>query len=173
MTITVPRVGMVLLIGASSSGKSTFARRHFKPTEIVSSDALRALVADSESSMRASRDAFELLHAIAMARLRHHRLTVIDATNVRADARRALIDIARSADVPVTAIVFALPEATLMERTRERTDRRVPEATIRAQHRALTSALPLLVDEGYRTVVVLRSDVEVEELVVTRSAADR
>ena len=37
--LMVPAMGLVVLVGVSGSGKSTFGRRHFKPTEVVSSDA--------------------------------------------------------------------------------------------------------------------------------------
>ena len=39
MRLTIPDYCLVVLIGASGSGKSTFAARHFLPTEVVSSDA--------------------------------------------------------------------------------------------------------------------------------------
>jgi energy-coupling factor transporter ATP-binding protein EcfA2 len=65
MKLTLPELSFVVLIGVSGSGKSTFARKHFKPTEILSSDNCRALVSDDENSQAATPDAFELLHFIA------------------------------------------------------------------------------------------------------------
>jgi protein phosphatase len=82
MTITIPELSLVALIGVSGSGKSTFARRHFKPTEVLSSDFCRGLVSDDENSMEATNDAFEVLHFIAAKRLAAGKLTVVDATNV-------------------------------------------------------------------------------------------
>ena len=49
MTATRRFTPLVLLIGASGSGKSTFARKHFKPTEVVSSDVCRGIVSDDEN----------------------------------------------------------------------------------------------------------------------------
>ena len=95
MRITVPEFSLVLLIGASGSGKSTFARRHFKPTEIVSSDVCRGLVADDENDQKATPEAFALVHAILDLRLKTRRLTVVDATSVRADDRAGLLEVAR------------------------------------------------------------------------------
>ena len=69
MNIPVPEFSMVLLIGASGSGKSTFAAKHFKPTEIVSSDFCRGLVADDENDQAATKDAFAVLHFVAARRL--------------------------------------------------------------------------------------------------------
>ena len=79
--ITVPAMGLVVLIGISGSGKSTFARTHFKPTEVVSSDFCRGLVADDENDQSATPDAFDVLHYIVSTRLRRGLLTVVDATN--------------------------------------------------------------------------------------------
>ena len=53
--LTLPELSLVVLVGASSSGKSTFARKHFKPTEVVSADACRALVADDEKRWTSTR----------------------------------------------------------------------------------------------------------------------
>ncbi|MEG4811864.1 AAA family ATPase, partial [Microcoleus sp. F8-D1] len=83
MKITFPELSLVVLIGASGSGKSTFARQHFLPTEIISSDYCRGLVSDDENNQAATADAFEVLHLIAAKRLAAGKLTVIDATNVQ------------------------------------------------------------------------------------------
>src|SRR5919198_4259861 len=91
MHLTIPEFALVVLIGPSGAGKSTFAQRHFRPTEVLSSDACRALVADSETAQAATPEAFEVLHFIAAKRLAAGRLTVIDATNVQPEARRPLI----------------------------------------------------------------------------------
>src|SRR5277367_6501043 len=88
MKITLPELCLVAMVGASGSGKSTFARRHFKPTEILSSDFFRAMVSDDENDQAASKDAFELLHFAASKRLAGRRFTVIDATNVKVESRK-------------------------------------------------------------------------------------
>lgn len=92
--ITIPTFSLVILIGASGSGKSTFARLHFKPTEILSSDACRVLVADDENDLSATGDAFDVLHFIAGKRLAARWLAVVDATNVQPEARKPLLDLA-------------------------------------------------------------------------------
>jgi len=61
MKLTIPELSFVVLIGVSGSGKSTFARKHFKPTEVLSSDYCRGLVSDDENSQAATKDAFEVL----------------------------------------------------------------------------------------------------------------
>jgi protein phosphatase len=95
MRLSIPDFSLVVLIGPSGSGKSTFARRCFRPTEVVSSDACRALVADDETDQAATPAAFEVLRLIAVKRLEARRLTVIDAINVRAEDRRRLVELAR------------------------------------------------------------------------------
>src|SRR5215468_9919092 len=104
MTINIPELSLVVLIGPSGSGKSTLARRHFKPTEVLSSDFFRGLVADDETDQSASADAFELLHTVLAKRLAAGRLTAIDATNVRPEARRPLLEAARKHHVQPVAV---------------------------------------------------------------------
>jgi protein phosphatase len=82
MQNTVPKLSLVVLIGPSGAGKTTFARKHFRPTEILSSDALRGMIGDDENDQTTTKDAFEALHFLASKRLALGRLTVIDATNV-------------------------------------------------------------------------------------------
>src|ERR1700757_1673371 len=101
----IPELCLVVLVGISGSGKSTFARAHFKPTEVISSDFCRGLVADDENDQSATTDAFDVLHYIAGKRLAAGRLTVIDATNVQREARKPLIELARANDVLPAALV--------------------------------------------------------------------
>src|ERR1700720_2339159 len=96
MTIQVPELSLVILMGASGSGKSRFARRHFRPTEILSSDFCRGLVSDDESNQAATADAFAVLHLIAEKRLAAGKLTVIDATNVQKESRKPFLELAKS-----------------------------------------------------------------------------
>src|SRR3712207_4534036 len=100
MKLTIPDLALVVLVGASGSGKSTFGRAHFKPTEVVSSDFCRGLVADDESDQSATGDAFDVLHFIVRKRLTAGRLTVVDATNVQPDARKPLLALAREFHAP-------------------------------------------------------------------------
>src|SRR4051794_37575761 len=110
MRITLPNLSLVVLIGPSGSGKSTFARKHFRPTEVLSSDACRAMVSDDENNQSVTRDAFEVLRFVAGKRLALGRLTVIDATNVQPEARRPLVELARQYHCLPVAIVLDMPE---------------------------------------------------------------
>ena len=87
MKLTIPELAVVALVGPSGSGKSSFARKHFRPTEVLSSDFCRGLVSDEENSQAATNDAFEVLYFIASKRLTTGKLVVIDATNVQVEAR--------------------------------------------------------------------------------------
>ena len=116
--LKIPELSLVVLVGVTGSGKSTFARAHFKPTEVISSDFCRGLVADDENDQSATPAAFELLRYIAGQRLAGGRLTVIDATNVQPEARRELVLLAREHDVLPVAIVLDLPEKLCAERNK-------------------------------------------------------
>lgn len=169
--IVLPDPSLVLLVGASGSGKTTFAARHFAPTEVLASDTFRAMVADDERDMAATDDAFELLHAVAAKRLAGGRLTVVDATNVQPEARRPLIALARRYGRAAVAIVFDLPEQLCLERNAARAGRRVPPRVVRGQHRLLRRSLGLLAGEGLGHVVVLDTPEEVETVTVARERA--
>src|SRR5437764_7850907 len=123
MKLIIPNLSLVVLIGATGSGKSTFARKHFKPTEVLSSDYCRGLVSDDENSQDATNDAFDVLRYVAGKRLARGLLTVIDATNVQAEAREPLVKLAREHDALAAAIVLKLPEDVCHERNRGRPDR--------------------------------------------------
>ncbi|MEU5400523.1 polynucleotide kinase-phosphatase [Streptomyces sp. NPDC005963] len=161
--LPVTDLSLVVLIGATGSGKSTFAREHFKPTEIVSSDFCRGLVADDENDQSASGDAFDVLHYIVGKRLAAGRLTVVDATSVQSESRRQLVQLARQHDVLPIAIVLDLPEAVCAERNALRPDRAgMDPRVIRRHQRELRRSLRGLEREGFRKVHILRSAAEVE-----------
>jgi protein phosphatase len=168
MRIVVPELSLVVLVGVTGSGKSTFARRHFLPTEIVSSDYCRGVVSDDENDQTSSKDAFELLHFIAGKRLSRARLTVIDATNVQPESRKPLIAVAREYHSIPIAIVFNIPERLCHERNRNRPDRDFGPHVIRQQRQQLRRSLRMLEREGFRHVYVLNSPEEVEAATIER-----
>ncbi len=168
-TVDIPELCLVVLIGVSGSGKSTFAARHFARTEVISSDFCRGLVADDENDQSASADAFDVLHFIASKRLTAGRLTVIDATNVQPAARKHLIALAREHDVLPVAIVLDVPERVCLERNRTRGDRQFGPHVISRQQDQLRRGLRNLQKEGFRRVHVLRSADEIDSVSVVRT----
>lgn len=164
----IPEPSLVLLIGASGSGKSTFAKEHFRPTEIVSSDRCRALISDNEDDQTVTPEAFELLHLIVSRRLRKGRLTVVDATNVQARSRHPLLAFAREYNIPAVALVFDVPEAICLSNNRKRLQRVVPAHVIATQLRDLRLSLPELEKEGFVAIHVLRNSSHVEHTAIIR-----
>ena len=167
--MNIPELSLVVLVGISGSGKSSFARKHFKPTEVISSDFCRGLVADDENDQAATPAAFDVLHYIAGKRLEAGRLTVIDATSVQPDARRSLITVAKEHDVLPVAIVLDVPERVCLDRKANRSDRDFGPAVIRRQRDQLRRGLPGLKREGFRYVHVLRGVDEIEAATLTRT----
>jgi protein phosphatase len=157
-----------VLIGVFGSGKSTFARKHFKPTEILSSDYCRGLVSDDENSQAATKDAFEVLHFIARKRLAAGKLTVVDATNVQPESRKSLVEIAREFHCLPVAIVLDVPERVAHDRNKTRPDRDFGPHVIRQQSQQLHRSLRGLEREGFRHVHVLKSLEEIEAAVIER-----
>jgi len=167
--LAVPEPCLVVLVGVTGSGKSTFARAHFKPTEVISSDFCRGLVADDENDQSATPAAFELLHYIVGKRLAGGRLTVVDATNVQPEARRELVALAREHDVLPVAIVLNMPEKLCAERNAGRKDRDFGPYVLRRQRDQLRRGLAGLRREGFRAVHVLRSPDEAAAAVIIRT----
>ncbi|MDQ2849641.1 MAG: polynucleotide kinase-phosphatase [Actinomycetota bacterium] len=150
--LQIPQLCLVVLVGASGSGKSTFAAQHFLPTEVVSSDACRGMVADDPNDQSATGPAFELLNFIVGKRLEAGRLTVIDATNVQPNARRELVALARAYDVLPVAVVLDVPERVCLDRNETRPDRTFGVHVVKRQRDQLRRGLKGLQREGFRTV---------------------
>ncbi|HEX7735096.1 MAG TPA: polynucleotide kinase-phosphatase [Ktedonobacteraceae bacterium] len=168
MKITLPELALVVLVGPSGSGKSSFGSRHFKTTEVISSDFCRGLVSDDETDQAATNDAFAVLHFIAARRLAAGKLTVIDATNVQPEDRKELLKLARGQHCLAVALVFNLPEKLCHERNQARPDRQFGPHVVRHQHMAMRRSLSQLRREGFSQTYVLNSPEQVEAVEITR-----
>ena len=164
--ITLPDPCLVVLVGAAGSGKSTFAARHFPAAAVLSSDAFRELISGDPGDQAATRPAFAALHRALERRLAAGQTTVVDATDVTARARRALLSRSRAAGVPAVAIVLDLPETLVLARNAARGPRAVPEHAVRRQLADLRRSLPSasLEAEGFVLVVRLVDPSEVDTL---------
>ena len=166
--LAIPDQSLVLLVGPSGAGKSTFAARHFAPTEIVSSDDLRARVADDANDQAASGEAFRILALIVNGRLRRRLLAVVDATNLRARNRRRLAALAARYGVPVVAIALDVAEPLLLANNRRRAGRQVTDDVVRDQADLMRTALAELPAEGYAARHVLRGPDQIASADVVR-----
>ncbi|MFP2927723.1 polynucleotide kinase-phosphatase [Pyxidicoccus sp. 3LG] len=158
MKLSIPELALVLLIGPSGAGKSTFARKHFRTTEVLSSDTCRGLVADDENAQDATSDAFEVIRFVAAKRLARGLLTVIDATNTQPEARKPLVALAREYHVLPVALVLDVPEKTCHERNGLRPDRQFGVHVVRNQLQQLHRSLRGLEREGFRHVHILKPE---------------
>jgi len=163
--IRIPDSALVLLIGASGSGKSTFAARHFDAETVISSDQLRGALAGDEGDQHATDAAFARLHQWLDARLAAGALSVVDATNVEWMRRTELVRRARQQGRSAIGITFDLPLDLCLARNAARS-RSVRAAVIRRQHDELRRGLDRLDLEGFTAVYVLRNQAEIEGAVV-------
>jgi len=160
--IKLPELSLVFLIGVSGSGKSSFARKHFKHTQIVSSDICRGIVSDDENNQSSTKDAFELLDYIVSMRLKNGLMTVIDATNLRSQDRKGLISIARKYHCLPVAIILNIPKDICQLRNESREDRTFGKHVIRSQFSTMRQGLRGLKREGFRNITHLRSVEEID-----------
>jgi protein phosphatase len=157
--ILIPRNSLLVLCGPAGSGKSTWASKYFSPTQVVSSDECRALVFDDPANQSVSAHAFDLLHFIIEKRLALGRTTVADATNLKREHRRTLIQIARRFRFNVVAIVFDVPVEACLSRNSARR-RKIPQDALLNQHTLLEKTLRTIDKEGFNKVYRLNEDTQ-------------
>jgi protein phosphatase len=170
VVIEIPDPALVVLVGAAGAGKSTFAARHFAPDEVLSSDGHREAISGDAADQRVTGAAFAALHRALGRRLGAGRLTVVDATNVTAPARRALLQRAARAGAPAVAIVLDLEPALVRARNRARAGRIVPEDVVGRQLADLDGMLDAdaLVAEGFAAVFRLSHPAAVDAVRIVR-----
>jgi len=169
MRIEILNLCVVALIGSTGSGKSTFAEKHFKPTEVLSSDFFRGLVSDDENDQNATGAAFDSLYYIANKRLEAGKLTVIDATNVQKSAREQVLKLAKEQNCHAVAIVLDFPPEICLDRNNQREGRNYPSHVIQNHTRDLKRSLRHLKKEGFRFVYVLHSPEEADDVEIFRT----
>ncbi len=169
MRIEIPEIAVVALMGVSGSGKSTFAKTHFKSTEVLSSDYFRALISDDENNQQVTSQAFDTLYYVANKRLELGLMTVIDATNVQKEARASVLHLAKEQNCHAVAIVLDIPEKTCRERNEKRPDRDFGGHVITRQSQQLHRSIRFLQKEGFRYVYVLKSEEEAADVEIVRT----
>lgn len=163
-TVRIPEQALVVLVGPAGCGKSSFALRHFRPTEVVSSDRCRELVADDARDQRSSPAAFRVLQVLVAERLRLGRLTLVDATNLHGSARRRLLRHARACGRVAVAVIFDVPEERCLAQNRARRERRVPDDVVRRHYAQLVAAKRNVVSEGFDEVIVITDPASIDEV---------
>jgi len=169
MRIEIPEIAVVALMGVSGSGKSTFAKQYFKPTEILSSDYFRALISDDENNQQVTSQAFDTLYYVANKRLELGLLTVIDATNVQKEARASVLHLAKEQNCHAVAIVLDMPEKLCRERNAKRPDRDFGGHVITRQGEQLRRSIRFLQKEGFRYVYVLKNEDDIANVEIVRT----
>lgn len=153
MEPTIAEPALLVLVGPSGSGKSTWAAARYRASEIVSSDALRAVVGSGEHDQDASADAFGLLEQIVTGRLKRGLTTVIDTLGFEAPARRRWRALARAAGLSAVVVRFEVPARLARQRNRDR-DRTVPAGVLTKQFQRAKAVPAEIAVEGWDAVVV-------------------
>jgi protein phosphatase len=154
--LRIPPSALIVLIGPAASGKSTWATKHFRSTQIVSSDQCRALIADDEADQEASRDAFRIFHRIINERLKRGLLTVADSTALTATARADLLRSALVYNRPTVAVVFMMP-AEVQRQWNQSRSRHVPAAVLSEHRQMAQQMLNAICNEGFNQITILHS----------------
>ena len=149
--MALPDPALVVLVGASGSGKSAWAAEHYRSDEVVSSDQLRALVGSGEHDLDASADAFALLDQIVAARLRRGLTAVVDTLGLDPARRRSYLAVARSSGMPAVAVLVDTDAAECRRRNRAR-GMPVPASALAGQLRRMRAAADEIHGEGWDLV---------------------
>lgn len=173
MRLHIPDPALVLLIGPSGAGKSTFAKAHFKPTEVISSDALRGMLADDPADQSASAEAFRILGLLANGRLKRRLLTLIDATNLRSADRRRFRQLAGRYGIPTFALAFDLPAGLFAVHNQQRPDRVVDAEVLADQAERMREAMTDVRAEDYAGLFVINDTTTLGEVVIERGGRPR
>jgi protein phosphatase len=166
--LAVPDPSLVVLVGPAGAGKTTFARTFFRPTEVISSDAIRAMLTDDSGDQGASAEAFSILAQLLHGRLSRRLMTVIDATNLRPQSRRRWLRLAARYDLPAVVIVFDLPDQLFVAQNEMRPERQVGRNVVTKQTELMRRALASISEEGFSQVHVLREPTVPGTLTVER-----
>ncbi|WP_299448142.1 LLM class flavin-dependent oxidoreductase [uncultured Phycicoccus sp.] len=153
----LPDPALVLLVGAPGSGKSTWAAGRFRDVEIVSSDALRAVVGSGTADLDASDDAFRLLDQIVEGRTRRGLTVVVDTLGLDPDRRATWAAAARRSSLPTVAVVLDTPASVCRSRNAGR-DRPVPRRVLDAQLGRVREVPDELRREGWDVRVVAHDE---------------
>lgn len=108
-TIPIYYNSLIILVGVSGSGKSTFSHKNFPSSMIVSTDECRRMICGSHLNQRISDDAFDLFYTIIDKKLKNGYPAVADSTALKPKYRQRLLQIAKKYNYNSIILLFDIP----------------------------------------------------------------
>lgn len=161
--LKIPTNALVLLVGPAGSGKTTFAQKHFRPTEIISSDEYRERISDDMTNQKCNGLVFNIVHQIVDARLSLQRLTVLDATNLTPESRETARNIAAAAKAPVFVLMVNTTLSDCLENNQKR-GRVVPQDVIEKHWERYQQAVVDIPNEGYAFTGFITDEIQIGDI---------
>ncbi len=108
--------GLIVLCGPSLSGKTSFAKRWFRESELIALEKISSLLHPGSSPDESDPQARELLSSLVRQRLKANLLTVVDSKSLDSSFRRELVQLSREYQVTSYLLIMDFSPEEYLER---------------------------------------------------------
>lgn len=160
MTITIPKPSLVILVGPSCSGKTTFSKKYFEDDEIISMDL------NNQGNKKAKENSIDILYNQISKKLEIGKIVVLDSSNLIESTRKVLLRFANEFHILPIAIVFNISEKECLKRNESKGI--VSDCLIKAQMTYLNKTLKTIEKEGFSKVYILNDTKDIDRVKIER-----